>query len=104
MKNKTMRVAALLLALTLMTSCVVGGTFAKYGTGDEALDEAIDAGVVRHHTILVSKPGVDVDGIGKSSTEELGLGTLEIGTTQVTEAHLCRVGYHLVDGREVVLG
>ena len=29
-KNRTMRVAALLLALTLMTSCFVGGTFAKY--------------------------------------------------------------------------
>lgn len=39
-KNKTMRLAALLLVLTLITSCFVGGTFAKYtstadnGTGD----------------------------------------------------------------------
>lgn len=36
-KNRTMRVAALLLALTLITSCFVGGTFAKYvrtGTGE----------------------------------------------------------------------
>lgn len=31
-KNRTMRVAALLLALTLITSCFVGGTFAKYAT------------------------------------------------------------------------
>lgn len=31
-KNRTMRVAALLLALTLVTSCFVGGTFAKYTT------------------------------------------------------------------------
>lgn len=29
-KNRTMRAAALLLALTLITSCFVGGTFAKY--------------------------------------------------------------------------
>ena len=29
-KNRTMKVAALLLALTLMTSCFVGGTFARY--------------------------------------------------------------------------
>ena len=40
MKNKTMRVAALLLALTLMTSCFVGGTFAKYVTGAETQDTA----------------------------------------------------------------
>lgn len=40
MKNKTMRVAALLLALTLMTSCFVGGTFAKYTTGDSVNDTA----------------------------------------------------------------
>ena len=40
MKNKTMRVAALLLALTLMTSCFVGGTFAKYTTAGESLDSA----------------------------------------------------------------
>ena len=40
MKNKTMRVAALLLALTLMTSCFVGGTFAKYTTKTESQDDA----------------------------------------------------------------
>lgn len=39
-KNRTMRVAALLLALTLMTSCFVGGTFAKYVTKDDAGDSA----------------------------------------------------------------
>lgn len=31
-KNKAMRTAALLLVLVLMTSCFVGGTFAKYTT------------------------------------------------------------------------
>lgn len=39
-KNRTMRVAALLLALTLMTSCFVGGTFAKYVTEGNANDSA----------------------------------------------------------------
>ncbi len=50
-KNSTMRVAALLLALTLMTSCFVGGTFAKYTTYGEGLDSA-----------RVAKWGVTVDG------------------------------------------
>ena len=39
-KNRTMRVAALLLALTLITSCFVGGTFAKYTTSNSASDQA----------------------------------------------------------------
>lgn len=40
MKNRMMRIAALLLALTLMTSCFVGGTFAKYTTAGESTDSA----------------------------------------------------------------
>lgn len=41
-KNSSLRVAALLLALTLITSCFVGGTFAKYTTsvGDTATARA----------------------------------------------------------------
>lgn len=39
-KNRTMRIAALLLALTLMTSCFVGGTFAKYTTSGTGSDNA----------------------------------------------------------------
>lgn len=39
-KNRTMRAAALLLALTLITSCFVGGTFAKYTTSADVEDEA----------------------------------------------------------------
>ena len=37
-KNRTLRASALLLALTLITTCLVGGTFAKYTsstTGDD---------------------------------------------------------------------
>lgn len=39
-KNRTLRVSALLLALTLITTCFVGGTFAKYITSDNATTTA----------------------------------------------------------------
>lgn len=39
-KNRTMRLAALLLVLTLITSCFVGGTFAKYTTSATSEDDA----------------------------------------------------------------
>lgn len=39
-KNRAMRVAALLLALTLITSCFVGSTFAKYTTSANGFDNA----------------------------------------------------------------
>lgn len=48
-KTNTTRVALLLLALTLITSCFVGGTFAKYVTGAKIEDVA-----------RVAKFGVDV--------------------------------------------
>ena len=38
--NRTMRAAVLLLALVLITSCFVGGTFAKYVTDGLAMDHA----------------------------------------------------------------
>lgn len=38
--NRTMRAAVLLLALVLITSCFVGGTFAKYVTSSDAADLA----------------------------------------------------------------
>lgn len=40
MKNKFMRAAVILMALVLMTSCFVGGTFAKYVTAGNADDSA----------------------------------------------------------------
>lgn len=49
-KNRTMRLAALLLALTLITSCFVGGTFAKYVTSGTSEDSA-----------RVAKFGVTID-------------------------------------------
>lgn len=39
-KTKLMRAALLLLVLTLVTSCFVGGTFAKYVTEDKSTDSA----------------------------------------------------------------
>lgn len=39
-KNRTMRVATLLMVLTLITSCFVGGTFAKYTTSSTVNDSA----------------------------------------------------------------
>lgn len=48
-KSNTTRVALLLLALTLITSCFVGGTFAKYVTGAKIQE-----------TARVAKFGVDV--------------------------------------------
>ncbi len=39
-KTRTMRMAAVLFALVLITSCFVGNTFAKYVASDEATDTA----------------------------------------------------------------
>ena len=39
-KNRAMRLAALMLVLVMMTSCFVGGTFAKYTTSADVEDEA----------------------------------------------------------------
>lgn len=39
-KNKMMRLASLLLVMVLMTTCVIGGTFAKYTTSVSSSDKA----------------------------------------------------------------
>ena len=59
-KNRMMRVAVMLLALTLMTSCFVGGTFAKYVT----------AGNTGEQTARVAKWGVTVTGTGDLFAKE----------------------------------
>lgn len=48
-KNKMMRLASALLVLTLLTTCVISGTFAKYVTEKTATD-----------TVRVAKWGVDI--------------------------------------------
>lgn len=52
-KNWTLRAGVLMLALTLITSCFVGGTFAKYTTAGEGTDLA-----------RVAKFGVEVTSTG----------------------------------------
>ena len=54
-----MRVAGLLLALVLVTSCFVGGTFAKYVTSGDSTDSA-----------RVAKFGVTVKANGTVFAEE----------------------------------
>ena len=64
-KNRTLRVAALLLALTLITSCFVGGTFAKYTA----------SGNISAQNATVAKWSVKVGGadIAKSETISINL-------------------------------
>lgn len=71
-KNRTMRVAVLLLALTLITSCFVGGTFAKYITKDEGTDSA-----------RVAKWGIELSVTGDEDTFVTAYdGTVESQTTE----------------------
>lgn len=58
-KTKLMRAALLLLVLTLITSCFVGGTFAKYVTSGDGKDIA-----------RVAKWGVVIDAKGATFAEE----------------------------------
>lgn len=58
-KNWTMRVGVTLLALTLITSCFVGGTFAKYTTSGNGSD-----------TARVAKFGVTVTATGNTFATE----------------------------------
>ena len=53
-KTKFMRTAIILIVLTLVTSCFVGGTFAKYTTSGNAMDQA-----------RVAQFGVTVTGTGE---------------------------------------
>lgn len=58
-KNWTMRVGVALVALTLITSCFVGGTFAKYTTAGKGADSA-----------RVARFGVTVTANGNMFTDE----------------------------------
>ena len=57
-KTKLMRAALLLLVLTLITSCFVGGTFAKYTTSEKGSD-----------TARVAKWGVEITANGATFAE-----------------------------------
>ncbi len=54
-KNKMLRMASALLVLTLLTTCIIGGTFAKYTTSGTATD-----------TARVAKWGVKVECTGNA--------------------------------------
>lgn len=58
-KNKMMRTASVLLVLTLLTVCVISGTFAKYTTSAEGTD-----------TARVAKFGVTVTANGTTFAKE----------------------------------
>ena len=74
-KNSTMRIAAVLMVLTLMTSCFVGGTFAKYTTSGYAEDTAR----VAKWGITVSADGTNT--FGKFYKNELNGNTLDTSYT-----------------------
>ena len=117
-KNRTMKVAALLLALTLMTSCFVGGTFAKYvTTGEKALETARVAkwGVeiaVSADDAFLTEYNEGAVAVGQSSTvdklvapgtsgtlfEMTVSGTPEVATDVQISADLELVGWTLADG------
>jgi len=77
-KNRTMRVAALLLALTLITSCFVGGTFAKYTTSGSTSD-----------TARVAKWGIEMTVTGDGAFAEEYDGTVK---TSVASQNLVAPG------------
>lgn len=58
-KNRMLRMASALLVLTLLTTCIIGGTFAKYTTSGAATD-----------TARVAKWGVEVKCTGNAFATE----------------------------------
>lgn len=72
-KNWTLKTGGILLALTLITSCFVGGTFAKYVTSGEGKD-----------TARVAKFGVTVTATGNAFAREYA--TTDTTATTVTKS------------------
>lgn len=86
-KNRMMRLASALLILTMVTTCAISGTFAKYVTSDTATDSA-----------RVAKWGVVVDVYGTDAAVEEIFGedyndAIVSGGTKVVSA---------VDGEDIV--
>lgn len=69
-KTKLMRAALLLLVLTLITSCFVGGTFAKYTTSETGKD-----------TARVAKWGVVIDAEGETFAKKYATDTANVAGT-----------------------
>ena len=74
-KNWTMRVGVTLLALTLITSCFVGGTFAKYTTSGNGSD-----------TARVAKFGVTVTATGDTFATEYKSGQTDYANVVVVKS------------------
>ena len=100
-KNRMMRLASALLILTLLTTCMISGTFAKYTTKAEGSDTARVAkwGVtVSTHTDLfaqsykgadaysdiITVESTDVDKLVAPGTTGTGLGVTSEGTPEVS--------------------
>ena len=69
-KTKLMRAALLLLVLTLITSCFVGGTFAKYVTSEKGSD-----------TARVAKWGVTVTANGSTFAKDYDTDNADVART-----------------------
>ena len=86
--NRTMRAAVLLRALVLITSCFVGGTFAKYVTSGDAADLARVAKwgvtVTAHETGDVFAKAYDTTVKSSSSDKVVAPGTKKENATLVT--------------------
>lgn len=70
MKHWSFKTAGILLVLVLMTSCFVGGTFAKYTTAAEGMDSA-----------RVAKFGVTITANGTSFAEKYATNDAEVAGT-----------------------
>lgn len=88
-KNKMMRIASVLLIATLLTTCVISGTFAKYVTSDSVEDHARVAkfGVtVEGSGTLFSKTYYNVDnGNGPTNVDDVYDGTWSLLTIQSSD-------------------
>lgn len=85
-QNKIFRLSAILLVLTLLSTCVISGTFAKYVTKDNASD-----------TARVAKWGITVDATDDADGKNVldtkdGLNEAHISTAQTLNLKLMAPG------------
>ena len=66
-KTRSLKIAAFLLVLTLVTSCFVGGTFAKYVVGSQAGASArvakFGVGITANGSLFASEYASDTPGL-----------------------------------------
>lgn len=76
-KNKAMRLASILLVVTLLTTCAISGTFAKYVTTDSATD-----------TARVAKWGIVISGSGSLFGKNYETGATSVPSANTTATAL----------------